>query len=184
MLNVAAANADQPIVVPEVDDILAILTEPPSPQTPRNATRETPPPRVTIPVNYLEREAQNRSLGDAGEEFVLNFERARLIHARQEALASKIEHTARLRGDGAGYDILSFEACGRERLIEVKTTKHGRETPFFVTRNEVAVSESYAANYHLYRLFSFRVSPLLLTLNGALSATCQLSPATYLARVW
>src|SRR5688500_12205825 len=32
-------------------------------------------------VNYLEREARKRSLDDAGEEFVVNFERARLLHA-------------------------------------------------------------------------------------------------------
>jgi hypothetical protein len=183
LLNVAAANADQPIAVPEVDDILSILTNPPSPEAPRSTARELSALRPAFLVNYLEREARNRSLGDAGEEFVLNFERARLIHAGHGVLADKIEHTARMRGDAAGFDILSFETSGRERLIEVKTTKYGRETPFFVSRNEVTVSESHASDYHLYRLFAFRASPQLFTLNGALSATCQLSASSFLARV-
>jgi hypothetical protein len=183
LLELAAADADQPIAVPEVDDILSILTEPPAPSASRNKAREPLRGRTAAPINYLEREARNRSLGDAGEEFVLNFERARLIHAGQERLAGKIEHTARIRGDGAGFDILSFEATGRERLIEVKTTKYGRETPFFASKNEVSVSESQAPGYYLYRLFTFRTSPQLFTLNGALSTTCQLSPSTFLATV-
>jgi hypothetical protein len=183
LLNAAAADADQPIAVPEIDDILSILTNPPKPAEPRSAVKDLSQQRAALPINYLEREARNRSLGDAGEEFVLNFERARLIHAGQEILASKIEHTSHVQGDAAGFDILSFETSGRERLIEVKTTKYGRETPFFVSRNEVDISESRATDYHLYRLFAFRASPQIFTLTGALSATCQLSTSTFLARV-
>ena len=182
LLDIAAADADGLIAVPEVDDILSILTDPPSPSRPREA-REPTTQRLAFSINYLEREGRNRSLGEAGEEFVMNFERARLIGAGKQALADRIEHTSRVRGDGAGFDILSFEPSGRERLIEVKTTKYGRETPFFVSRNEVAVSESHAPKYHLYRLFAFRAAPRLFTLNGALSITCELAPSTFLARV-
>ena len=89
LLDLAAADADQPIAVPEVDDILAVLTDPPSPATPRNT----------------------------------------------------------------------------------------------VTKNEVAVSESQAPGYFLYRLFTFRTSPQLFTLNGALTVTCRLSPSTFFATV-
>jgi hypothetical protein len=184
LLNIAAADADRPIVVPEVDDILSILTNPPAPAAAGGTARDLAVSRPSFfSTNYLEREAQNRSLGDAGEELVLNFERARLIAANRESLADRIEHTARVRGDGAGFDILSFEVSGRERLIEVKTTKYGRETPFYVSRNEVAVSESREPDYHLYRLFTFRAAPKLFTLNGALSITCQLSTSTFLAHV-
>lgn len=183
LLELAAADADQPIAVPEVDDILAVLAKAPARSDEPRAAREPRPPQPVAQINYLEREARNRSLGEAGEEFVLNYERARLIHAGYETLAGAIEHTSRIRGDGAGFDILSFETSGRPRLIEVKTTKYGQETPFFVTQNEVKVSESEAPGYHLYRLFTFRTSPRLFTLNGALSVTCQLSPSTFLARV-
>lgn len=176
----AAVDADRPMVVPEVDDILAILTQKPdrAPEPPRVAEA----PRVRLATNYVEREARNRSLGSAGELFILNFERARLIAAGQGSLAGRVEHTAKVRGDHEGYDILSFEASGAERLIEVKTTKYGADTPFFVTRNEVAVSERNAATYQVYRLFAFRQAPKLFTLPGAISRTCLLSASTFLAQ--
>ena len=183
LLNVAAAYADLPMVVPEVDDILSVLTSPPTPSEPDRAAQQSEVRRRPFSTNYLEREARNRSLGAAGEEFVLNFERARLLTAGREALAGRIEHTSRIRGVGEGFDILSFEESGKERLIEVKTTKYGRETPFFVSSNELAVSDSRADKYHLYRLFGFRLAPRLFTLPGALGSTCRLSASSYLATV-
>ena len=181
LLNVAAADADLPIVVPEVDDILSVVTSPPTRSEPARTAQQSQVRRRPFSTNYLEREARNRSLGSAGEEFVLNFERARLLAAGREALAGRIEHTSRVRGDGEGFDILSFEESGKERLIEVKTTKYGRETPFFVSSNELAVSDSRADEYHLYRLFGFRLAPRLFTLAGALGSTCRLSASSYLA---
>lgn len=182
LLDVAAADADALIVVPEVDDILSILAAPPKSAPDAPTAREPRAPPVLLPTNYVEREARNRSLGAAGEQFALNFERARLIHAGKEALAGKIEHTALVRGDHAGYDILSFEETGAERLIEVKTTKYGLETPFFVSRNEVSVSEGRAHAYQIYRLFDFKSAPRLYTLSGAIGSTCQLSASSFLAR--
>jgi hypothetical protein len=177
----AAADADRPIVVPEVDDILAVLTA--APKVADGAPKVTEPsrPSVRLTTNYIEREAKNRSLGAAGELFVINYECARLIHAGKETLAARIEHTSKVRGDYEGYDILSFDESGAERLIEVKTTKYGVETPFFVTRNEVSTSERQARLYHLYRLYGFRQAPKLYTLPGAITQSCQLSAATFLA---
>lgn len=179
--DVAAADADRPIVVPEVDDILAALSETPQSAKGQDRIRESPRSRVHLPTNYIEREARNRSLGTAGELFALNYERARLMHAGKERLAASIEHTSKVRGDHEGYDILSFECSGAERLVEVKTTKYGAETPFFVSRNEVATSERQAESYHVYRLYSFNRSPRLYMLPGAISLSCQLSPVTFLA---
>ncbi len=178
---VAAADADRPIVVPEVDDILAVLTDAPKSAGGGHKAAETPRPTIRLPTNYIEREARNRSLGAAGELFVLNYERARLIHIGKGALAGRIEHTSKVRGDHEGYDILSFDESGAERLIEVKTTKYGAETPFFVSRNEVSTSERCASLYHVYRLYGFRQAPKLYTLPGAISQSCQLSAASFLA---
>jgi hypothetical protein len=178
---VAAVDADRPLVVPEVEDILAVLTDPPKPKPKSSAVAEAPRPVIRLTTNYIEREARNRSLGLAGELFVVNYERARLISLGKEELASRIEHTSKVRGDGEGYDILSFEASGAERLIEVKSTKYGAETPFFVTRNEVSVSEKCATAYHVYRLYSFRKGPRLYTLSGAISRSCLLLPVSFLA---
>jgi hypothetical protein len=182
LLEIAAADADRPIAIPEVEDILSVLTERPvSQQAPSTAT-EPALHHNRLTTNYIEREARNRSLGSAGEAFILNYERARLSLAGREALAAKIEHTSKVRGDHEGYDILSFEENGAERLIEVKTTKYGSQTPFFVSRNEVATSERHAVRYQVYRLFAFRAAPRLYTLPGAIGATCLLSATTFLAQ--
>ena len=133
-------------------------------------------------VNYLEREAQNQQLGEAGEQFVLNFERARLIHAGSANLADQIEQVSATVGPSAGYDIRSFETNGSDRFIEAKTTKYGKSTPFFVTPNELRFSQQNAARYHLYRVFKFRAQPRLFTLQGHLRDQCLLSPSQYLAR--
>lgn len=181
LLEIAAADADRPIAVPEVDDILSVLTERPKPPAEDVKAAEPMPSAMRLTTNYIEREARNRSLGNAGERFILNYETARLIRAGRETLASKIEHTSKVRGDHEGYDILSFECNGVERLIEVKTTKYGSEIPFFVTRNEVATSEKHALRYQVYRLFAFREAPRLYTLPGAITSTCRLSATTFLA---
>lgn len=92
LLQLAAADADRPMAVPEVDDILAVLVQrPPAPRPPPQA-RETASSVRRLTTNYIEREARNRSLGASGERFVLNYERARLVRAGREGLAARIEH--------------------------------------------------------------------------------------------
>ncbi len=178
-------EVQRPADPPTVDDILATLVAPP-----RALARPRPyPPRVyeqqvlLPPVNYLAIEAANRSLGRAGEEFVLRFEAARLAAAGQERLAARVEHVAATRGDGAGYDVLSFETTGKERLIEVKTTGYGWQTPFFVTRNELAVSHHRPNEYHLYRVFAFRKAPRLFQKRGKIDDEFSLEPQQFLAHV-
>ena len=118
---------------------------------------------------------------DAGEKLVLEFEHKRLWQAGKKDLANRIEHVADTTGDHLGYDISSFETDGRNRLIEVKTTKFGELTPFFASKNEVEVSEARENEYQLYRLFSFTRQPKLFVLPGSLRASCLLEPIQYSA---
>lgn len=131
--------------------------------------------------DYLQREAANQSLGIAGEEFVLEFERWRLDVMGYPKLASQVEHVSKTRGDGLGYDIRSFESDGKERFIEVKTTSFGKETPFFITQNELKFSSFASQQFYLYRLFEFRKQPRLFDLAGEISNHCLLDPVTYRA---
>lgn len=133
--------------------------------------------------DYLAQEARNRSLGRAGELFVAELEVRRLHDAGKRALANRVEHVAATQGDGLGFDILSFEENGRERLIEVKTTAFGKLTPFYVSRNELARSQADEAAYHLYRLFDFRDKPRLFDLPGQIAAHCRIEASTYLAHM-
>lgn len=150
-------------------------------------TREAPPqyaPRFSpAQRDYLAREARNRSLGKAGERFVVELEAKRLHAAGKKGLADRVEHVAVTQGDGLGFDVLSYDTDGRERLIEVKTTAFGELTPFFVSRNELARSERDADSYHVYRVFDFRERPRVFTLPGAIPTWCTLDPTSYLAHL-
>jgi hypothetical protein len=179
---VALAAAQQPAISPLRIDFKKVKTAAPS----KNDLRKLSEPRNPLAFkatkrDYLECEAQNRSLGLAGEEFTVLFEHWRLNELGQHRLADKVEHVAKSKGDGLGYDVLSYESDGRERLIEVKTTSFGRDTPFFVSRGEVALSHGAKEQFHLYRLFEFRKAPRLFDLPGALDQHCVLDPVTYRA---
>lgn len=137
--------------------------------------------RVAIQRDYLERESQNRSLGEAGEAFALRFERWRLASAGLDRLADKIVHVAKTEGDGLGYDIRSFEFDGSERFIEVKTTRFGERTPFFVSANEAAFAREKVERFHLYRLFDFKATPRLFELVGPIERHCHLNASTFRA---
>jgi hypothetical protein len=177
----AEAFVAAPVVVDPIStDILSALVSPPRPSRKKHAVRErreAEPPRV----DYLLREQMNSELGLAGERWVLHFERARLERAGKSKLARSIEHVSRERSDCLGYDIHSFEENGAHRLIEVKTTKLQKTTPFYATRNEVDVSVSEAPVYHLYRVFDFWKKPQVFVLSGSLRETCDLDPTTFRA---
>ena len=179
----AHVAVEQPVIAtPRVSDILAIVVPPPvredEPRKLRDMSRDI---KKSTRRNYLEIEARNASLGLAGEQFVLHFEHERLWRAGKRKLADRVEHVAQTQGDHLGFDILSYEETGRERLIEVKTTGFGSLTPFFASRKEVDVSEARDDEYKLYRLFDFRKHPRLFMLNGALGDTCFLEPSLFTA---
>lgn len=188
-LNAAAeAEVQRPAAEIRVPDDAEVWVPAPVPassgiQQPIAAYRVAPENRRPVAArDYLAQEARNRSLGAAGEHFVLELEARRLHAAGKRSLADRVEHVAATKGDGLGYDIYSFEEDGRERLIEVKTTSFGKLTPFFVTRNELRRSEADAPSFHLYRVFEFRRKPRLFRLHGAINGHCLLVPVSYLAQ--
>lgn len=171
--------------IPSVDEILDRIEGPPEPSQlkyqPLKERSKVPGGRRTR-INYFALEANNSSLGRAGEDFIMRFERARLHKFGKDSLADRIEHIAVTEGDGAGFDIRSFELDGTDRFIEVKTTAFGKQTPFFVSRNEVAVSDYRSTHYHLCRLFTFRDDPRFYSLTGSIEQQCLLEPVQFSAR--
>lgn len=136
---------------------------------------------VAKKYDVAQRDARNRALGKAGEERVLLHEKAVLQHARRNDLADKVRWTAMEDGDGAGYDIFSFEPDGSERLIEVKTTNGWDRTPFHITRNEMAVAEANRDTWHLVRLWNFAREPRAFSIRPPLDAHLMLTPTSFLA---
>lgn len=173
----------RPAVTATPGDTESIWVPPPQPRRVAEEPAAYAPRFSPARRDYLAQESRNRSLGRAGELFVAELETRRLHASGKKQLADRVEHVAATQGDGMGYDVLSFDGDGRERLIEVKTTAFGELTPFYVSRNELARSEADADHFHLYRLFDFRDRPRLFDLPGSISTRCQLEPVSYLARL-
>ena len=132
-----------------------------------------------IKINYLEKEQSNKALGLYGEEIVIEYEKWKLIELGKDKLADKIEWISKVEGDGAGFDILSKNLNGSDKYIEVKTTRLGKETPFFFSSNELQFSINKASDYHLYRLFNAENDLKLFQKNGALNSICKFVPTMY-----
>lgn len=131
--------------------------------------------------DYVEREARNRSLGQAGEEFVVEYEKWRLRELGEPDLAAAVDWVSKSRGDGLGYDVRSFNVDGAPRHIEVKTTAFGAATPFFLSSVELEFAKENQPTFQVYRLFEFRRQPRLFCLPGHPAAFCFLDPVSYRA---
>ena len=157
---------------------------------PPPTVRNEPPPidpafmaAIGRKYDVAERDARNRALGKAGEECVLHHERRSLSTAGRDDLADKVRWTSVQDGDGFGFDIRSFEADGREKLIEVKTTNGWERTPFHVSRNELAVADTRREEWYLMRLWNFARAPSAFTLRPPLSDHAQLTATGFLAEL-
>jgi len=163
--------------------LASLLDEPPVLDSDQPSAGETEMTLRYFRTDYVRRDAENRILGRLGEAWVCEYEQRRLHdEARRPDLARRVEWIADTRGDGAGYDVASFDADASPRLIEVKTTGLGKQFPFMVTANEVRVSERERERYYLYRVFEFSSAPRLYVLHGALSERCRLEATQYRAR--
>lgn len=131
-----------------------------------------------------ERDARNRTLGTAGEEFVFNHERRFLNLIGRTDLAKNVKWISKEEGDGAGYDILSFTDKGDKKFVEVKTTVGGNRTPFFISRNEYAFSKLKAENFSLVRLFEFRKGVRGFEMPGDIDKYVKLKTETFRAEFY
>lgn len=137
--------------------------------------------RLVRKFDPVERDHRNRLLGKAGEEFVVNLERRRLAEADRSDLARKVRWVAAEDGDGAGFDVLSFDFGGRQRLLEVKTTNGAARTPFFLTRNEREMAAERPADWRIYRVHLFAKEPRIFTIAPPLEKAVNLRPETWRA---
>src|SRR6266436_5425549 len=135
--------------------------------------------RLVRKFNPVERDFRNRKLGRDGEELVFQFERERLKRLDRSDLAKNIRWVSEQDGDGAGYDILSFDEKGNERFLEVKTTVGSDITPFYITRNELSFSSERPEAFRLCRVFDFSMRPRMFELAPPLENFVHLSPLSY-----
>jgi hypothetical protein len=147
----------------------AVVVAPPAIETVARLGPALPRMRLPRHIDFAAKDEVNRKLGRAGEQWAISFEQQRLEWVSDQS------------GDGAGYDILSYDAVSQPRYIEVKTTNGAHAAPFIISRNELEFSQEAAGAFFLYRVFQFRQKPALYMLRGDVSQQLHPEPIDYRA---
>lgn len=100
-------------------------------------------------IDFNSLNAKKKNIGTFGEMLICKDEEKR---TSSYPVTGKVEHVAITKGDGLGYDILSFDEKGEELLIEVKTTKSNAIDNFYLTPKEIEVAKANL-NFRLYRVY-------------------------------
>lgn len=82
-------------------------------------------------VEFQKLNAEKKEIGDKGELLVLEDQKMKVKKFAPD-LVRKIRHISKKDGDGAGFDILSFDDNFALKYIEVKSTKGKKETAFYM----------------------------------------------------
>ena len=141
--------------------------------------------KINRNIDWATKEKRNRELGLAGEKLVIEYERNILMELNRHDLAEKVKHIA-LQDSSAGYDVLSYDKDGNQKYIEVKTTSYTKNTPFYISRNEVMKSKILADGFWVYRLFNFDskgTQTEFFCVNGPVDDEFVLIPENYKATV-
>lgn len=174
-------DAFEDVRAPAEKQFRAVVVDAPPIELVAKVTSSTPRQRLPRKIDFAARDESNRKLGRTGEQWVLGFEQNRLADAGLPELFQRVDWVADRLGDGAGYDILSYDAADQPRYIEVKTTNGPHTSAFIISRNELEFAQETGDAFHLYRLFQFRSSPKLYMLRGDVSKQLHLEPIDYRA---
>jgi hypothetical protein len=158
----------------------SVFVDPPAPE-PENEPIPEGLRRLVRKYDPVERDRRNHQLGKAGEGFVVEVERRRLSEADRPDLARKVRWVAKEDGDGAGYDVLSFDCRGDQQFIEVKTTNGSARTAFFLTHNECNLATERPADWRIYRVHLFARDPRIFVIAPPLDGVVKLRPETWRA---
>ena len=165
------------------DDFENIIQDTPSGDGKKKKKTGKKPARKGKKTDYLAKGKRDKKLGDAGEEFVVHYEKVKLIKLDRPDLAERVVWASEEIGDGLGYDISSFDTEGQPIQIEVKTTRSGLKSPFYISPTELEASEDLAKGYRLYRVFNYGSDPKIFILEGALLPQLDLIATAYRASV-
>ncbi|MBD0725380.1 hypothetical protein B6A10_09335 [Flavobacterium sp. L1I52] len=111
--------------------------------------------RKITEAELLKKLEEQRSLGETGELFVINYETQRLSSRND---TNKIKRIS-LMDVTAGYDIISFNddySNSLDRFIEVKTFKG--KPHFHWSSNEIQTAKIKSKNYHLYLIDATKIT--------------------------
>jgi hypothetical protein len=158
-----------------------LFFEPPPVADNTNADEPKALKRLARKFDPAKRDSINRALGLRGEETIFKFEQQRLVHEDRPDLSRKVRWVSQEDGDGAGFDILSFNTSGSERFLEVKTTTGSQKTPFYLSENERSFSEERVDAFRIVRLYDFARAPRAFEIEPPLENSVILRPTEYRA---
>lgn len=101
-------------------------------------------------MDYVQLEALRKRIGDIGEQYVFEREKARLQKANSK-YADSVDATP-AKDPQNGYDILSYTEDGVPIHIEVKSTLGDLYTPFYITANEKETAERIKKEGGIYQV--------------------------------
>ncbi len=152
---------------------------------------QTPPEeryRTPQKVDWEELNMKRRKTGLKGEEIVVELQRSYLNSVGRSDLADKVSHVSVERGDGLGYDVLSYFPDGGEKYIEVKSTTGSLGSDFYISKGELAFLANNTETAFIYRVslgnpeVSNSSPKLEVKSADAILHTSQLIPETYIVR--
>lgn len=134
--------------------------------------------------NWEEINKKRRLTGLKGEEIVVAIEKEYLESINRKDLSDKVRHVSLEYGDGLGYDILSFFENGKEKYIEVKSTETSFNTPYYLSRNELAFLREHNEDYFLYRILVTTGPPQFKAYSSSeVLKTSEIIPTQYIVQV-
>lgn len=137
-------------------------------------------------TDYNKINISKEKVGKDSEKLVYDLEKERLINENREELAEKVFWESEENGDGAGYDIKSFEKRDGEYMeiyIEVKGTNKSINEPFDISRNEIEASNRYKEQYYIYRVANiYSNKPKFYKINGRIEDNFNLEATNFKAR--
>ena len=100
-----------------------------------------------------------KKVGDAGENYVYDFEVNKLTKIGRKDLAKQIVKQYEDKTEFPGYDIQSFDLDGNEIFIEVKSTKGKKNQSFDISVNELNAAKRLENKFHIYLVVNALTDP-------------------------
>lgn len=117
---------------------------------------------------------------------IYDLEKERLIKENRADLAESVIWESEENGDGAGYDIRSYEKRDKQYIeifIEVKGTNKSINEPFDISKNEIEASNKYKNQYYIYRVGNiYSSTPKFYKINGKIEDNFTLEAVSFRAR--
>ncbi len=137
-------------------------------------------------ADYNKINLSKEKIGKDSEKLVYDWEKERLKKEQREDLAKKVFWESEENGNGAGYDIKSFEKRNGEYVeiyIEVKGTNKSVNQAFDISINEIEASNEYGDRYFIYRLGEiYSDVPKFYKINGKIEENFELEAVNFKAR--